>query len=316
MRLSVPMLAVSLVLAVQPAQAGDSLRFLAETVCTTTGGALAYSALEGTCDRRRPRALGDRLSAERHDWPGVRDNRKSGYQRSTSYVAADGAIVQTFDFGDGARRFGRFDSGDGDGGQVVRVNEGFAVITLTEDGGGGLQYFAGSRCAGERDPSRSGWVLFGPTVPDSWTETVARLRIVRSAGACPDRFDQSYTRWRASIVDWPFLTDGRREPASRPLRTIVSEHYGGPDIARSHHLERFFLVEDLGMARWERWESDRSERSMDRARRLSASGRCPIVNGSEAPATGWEMVDCRTWTNLVTSEAPAATFEWPTGIQQ
>ena len=65
-----------------------------------------------------------------------------------------------------------------------------------------------------------------------------------------------------------------------------------------------------------RRENPASSRLADRAERealLARSRRCPEIAFGEAPAPGWQKVDCRTWTNMVraTPKAPLAAPDWP-----
>ena len=72
----------------------------------------------------------------------------TGHQASDSVIQRRGAgtlVVQTFDFGRGGRVFGRFDGG-GDGGQVLMPVDGWSSVAMTEDGGGGVQWFIGEAC--------------------------------------------------------------------------------------------------------------------------------------------------------------------------
>jgi hypothetical protein len=307
------------------ARADEAFDYLVESVCLDRTGALVPSVLAPGCRGARHREEQDEIAQQRHDWPAEaeRARRGGGYQRSVSFrldTQATGPVaVQTFDFGGGERRFGAFDAGKGDGGQAVIVRDGVAIITMTEDGSGGVQWFAGAACRSAVEPLRSGWVLFGDLRDATWRETVARLRIARDASACPAAFDASFTRWTRVAMDWPVLFDGvidTSRPTLAALDTIVSEHFGGGDREKADHLERFFLVRGLGLVRWERWEQvGRSRRSdiATRAERLLASGRCPHVGLSEAPSPAWRRIDCRTWTNFVTSAESALPFGWRGG---
>src|SRR5262249_34983374 len=152
------------------------------------------------------------------------------------------------------RTFGLFDKGQGDGGQIAEIDGPAALFTMTEDGGDGVQWFAGARCWGEEDPLKSGWVIFSSDMKQAWTTTITQLQKARSRAACPWFFSKSFTRWRRVFMDWPFLKSGRRG-IWREHDTIISEHYGRQDIESSDHLERFFLVKGIGSIRWERWQN-------------------------------------------------------------
>ena len=232
-------------------------------------------------------------------------------------------MLQSFDFGAEAprRAFGRFDAGLGDGGQaVVVLPDGAAAVALTEDGGGGMQWFQSPDCRGGRDAAAApGWLIAAPPLLDLWRERVVRLRIAPRPDACPAAFDASLTRWRLARIAMPWRearTGGRGGAAE--VDTLLSEHFGGAARAAADHLERFWFARDLGLVRWERWEDPARTRLPDLARRaavLAGSGRCPEVAFSEPPAPGWAMADCRTWTNFDRAgppgSPPLAALPWP-----
>jgi hypothetical protein len=87
------------------------------------------------------------------------------YQASDSVVerrAGRTLVVQTFDFGTDGRVFGRFDGGRGDGGQVLLFIGDWASFAMTEDGGGGVQWFIGKTCRSpvDQDARFLGWLIF------------------------------------------------------------------------------------------------------------------------------------------------------------
>jgi hypothetical protein len=306
-----------------PAASGErDIGFLVETVCAGAGGLSEPAPLAPACASPKLREADDLVTLQRHDWPAISesDRRRQGYQRSISFAirGQDGVVfaVQTFDFGGGERRFGRFDAERGDGGQTAVVTSQGAHIAMTEDGTGGIQWFAGSSCRGEREPLRSGWLLFGAERGADWRSSVASLRIARSSAECPAAFDRSYTRWREATMRWPFLLDGEADagrPLLPPARTILSEHFGGASVDAADHMERFYLAEGMGLTRWERWEHGTRSRKPDiprRARHLLDSGRCPEVDGSEPPGENWRRTDCRMWTNFVSMPDRSRVFDW------
>jgi hypothetical protein len=70
------------------------------------------------------------------------------------------------------------------------------------------------------------------------------------------------------------------------------------------------------MVRWERWENAVTSRARNREERatlIAQSGRCPEIALGGPPAPGWQLVDCRTWTNMVraTPEAAPPALDWP-----
>jgi hypothetical protein len=300
------------------------LPYLAQSACLDARGAPVPGRLpfEPGCARRRPLSQGEPLPYRRHDWPAAEAARRlpQGYQASDAVLGTllgRPAILHTLDFGDGPRRFGVFDAGRGDGGQALILRGGAAAAAMTEDAGGGVQWFASPRCRTDRGALPDGWLFAAAPLREAWTERVVRLSIVRRPDECPDAFGVSYTRWRRV----PRLPVPWREAASGATGVfladaVVSEHYGGKAIAAADHLERFFLARDLGMVRWERWENRALSRLPDRdrmARVIAESGRCPPMEASDPPERGWMLVDCRTWTNFVRAApgAPLAAMAWP-----
>ena len=248
------------------------------------------------CPQQRKLAVGERLPYHKRDWPGVADRagRPEGYQQSDSYpvlTSLGEAVVQTYDFGDQPRAFGRFDAGDG--GQVAFFSANAAAFGITEDGGAGLQFFIGPGC----QPLDS-WVV----VDSSFTrapmgQTVARL--TRQQAACPAHLGAAFTRWRVQPVTYRDRVQGAYGQVT--LQTLVSEHFGGADVAGADHLERMYFTQQLGYTRWERWQNLAvHDRAADRAQAavLAESDRCDAGVGPPAPGAAWVLIDCRAWTQM------------------
>lgn len=243
----------------------------------------------------------------RHDWPAVQQSRRlpQGYQASDAVLGSllgMPAAVQTFDFGEGDfRGFGVLDQGRGDGGQVIPLGPGPAFIAMTEDATGGVQWFLSPDCVGG-GRGWQGWLLAEPGATYAWTTRVVQLRTAPSPEACPESFDNSLTRYRRMRLDLPWREAATGQISAVLVDAIVSEHYGGPQIAGADHLERFIFARDLGMVRWERWENTAIRRDPDIARsadELRRQRRCPLMAVSTAPGPAWKMSDCRHWTNIV-----------------
>jgi hypothetical protein len=265
------------------------------------------------------------ITWRKHDWPGRADaeSRPEGYQASDSVeedLPGGRVYVQTFDFGDAARRFQRFDLGQGDGGQALTILNGAVYASMTEDGGRGVQWFVGQGCGSSPQAGLRGWLFFDANAQlGAWRDRVARLKIERRLSSCPWFLDDAYTRWQRVETRFPYRISGPGEQArtgSFVVDAILSEHYGGSSIAAADHLERSWFGRGYGLLRWERWENaDRSHRAdlQDAALSLADSGRCAPIAGSVAPGPDWKMVDCRTWTNFVHLATPwkVAEFNWP-----
>lgn len=303
--------------------------FLVQCIATDAGGKPDFPSPERPrCPGRGPQGVSDRAEWRKHDWGTLGENGppRLGHQVSDSVLDHRGGrnvVVQTFDFGDGERRFGRFDKGNGDGGDLLAVIDGAVWGFFTEDGGAGEQWFIGESCQQDSGPSasRKAWLFFGSDVKrDTWTDAVARLTIARSPNECPTRgFGSAYTRYLRDTIEVPFRVLNGDKPATlsgRPVDTIVSDHFGGKDLATADHLERFYFGRGLGKYRWERWEQLSRTSLKDAEKRaddLSGSGRCMPIAHSDSPGEGWVMVDCRTWTTLVRQTRPwsVADFGWP-----
>ncbi|MBD0274643.1 MAG: twin-arginine translocation signal domain-containing protein [Acetobacteraceae bacterium] len=299
----------------------DSLApFMAQSACQDARDAPLPGRLpfEPDCDRTRPLSAGEPLPYRKHDWPGVSHAAAQplGYQASDSVrgtLLGRPAVLQTFDFGGGARAFNRFDSGDG--GQAVLLRDGAAASPLTEDGGGGVQWFQSPDCRAAAGPA-PGWLFAAQPLSEAWQERVVRLNKSRGPDQCPTVFSPSLTRWRTARIDLPWREAATGAVSAAPAEVLVSEHFGGASVGTADHLERFWFARGLGLVRWERWENPARSRLPDRDRRariIAESRRCPPVAFGEPPAEGWQLVDCRTWTNMVRAApgAPLSALAWP-----
>jgi hypothetical protein len=300
------------------------LEFLVQAVCVDAAGR-ANGALPGEPDCRAtvPQTPEMKVPWRRHDWPDAREAvpPAAGYQASDSVLGQVGgrdAVVQSFDFGDALRRFGRFDGGLGDGGQVAVLSGGWASLVFTEDGGGGRQWFVGPGCRFRRESRHRAWLLFDAEVGPAWREAEARLVIAASPTSCPRRLNAALTRFRRAAVQLPFRRLGAGGAARMEERTVdavISEHFGGAAVAEADHVERFVLGRGFGLLRWERWAN--FGRARNRALGAQAAGialsrRCPATSEPFAAADKYRLVDCRTWTTLVPSPGwRAADFAWP-----
>lgn len=299
--------------------AEQALRFVAQSVCVNEAGAiLPITPLDPGCKIKRPQKSTDKASYRKHDQPNRGDtvHATGGYEASDSTVEERGgrtAVIQTFDFGDEPRRFGRFDRGNGDGGQVLLfVPGGWVSAAMTEDGGAGVQFFVGPGCKDDtgNDLRFHSWLFFRNDVGPEWQDEVARLTIARGATDCPRRFTTAYTRYRLADIPYPFripAAGGALTTVKRTIPTILSEHYAGDAIVGAEHLERFFFARDFGMMRWERWENldrPRVPNIEQLASDFAATGRCAASPGSESPGPRWRLIDCRAFNTLLPPPSP------------
>jgi len=302
--------------------------YMAQSVCTDAQDRVVAGAtpLESGCGRMRTLRVGEALPYHKRDWPGVADRPRfpDGYQQSDSVpvmTARGPAVLQTFDFGDDGRAFGKLDLGDG--GQLVVFTPESAAVGVTEDGGAGLQLFIGPDCT-----PVNGWVVVNRSfLAQPSGETVAHL--TREQNHCPAQMNEAYTHWWVQPVSFRFRVAGGAPgtPSVTPggaksavegravWTTLVSEHFDAGAPERSRAMERMHFTKLLGHTRWEAWRNlglpgaAKDGQPAVMAAALAKTERC----GPALPMrAGWVMVDCREWTQLVPPAAPAgdAPFVW------
>jgi hypothetical protein len=197
----------------------------------------------------------------------------------------------------------------------VLLRDGTAASPLTQDGGGGVQWFQSPDCRGASGPA-PGWLFAALPLGEAWQERVVRLNKARRPDECPTAFVPSLTRWRTARIELPWREAATGAVAAAPAEVLVSEHFGGASLDTANHLERFWFARGLGLTRWERWEHIGRSRLPDRERKariIAESRRCPPIAFGDPPAEGWQLVDCRTWTNMVRAApgAPLTSLPWP-----
>lgn len=304
--------------------AATALDFLVQSNCIDARGRIKPGVLpfQPGCGARHGLRWHQGMAYRKYDWPAPehRTGAPLGYQASDAYMtslAGYPAVVQTFDFGGGGgRTFGVYDQGqDGGDGLVLQGNR--VSGTLTEDGGGGVQWFVSPACT-STGPVQPGWLFF----QDGRGEQVAPNSITRNPRDCPTGFAQSLTRWRSRLLTFPYLIRGNPGGSFR-TEMIVSEHYTHPQVGQSNALERFWFARGLGKVRWEAWVNlDFPGQDVARWRTqadwFAGTQRCPTVEGGVGPnepgRANWVLVDCRTWTNFDPSPANSLipVMLWPT----
>jgi hypothetical protein len=267
----------------------DVINYLAQSVCLDElRRPTAGTPLDANCRSKRPQAAADRVFYRKHDWPNADDlgRATTGYQASDSVITERGGrawIIQTFDFGDAPRTFGKFDS-QGDGGQVLVFINGWASAIMTEDAGAGVQWFIdpGCRAAPKSDAGLVSWVFFGDDVqPTAWQSVIALLNRETAPTGCPTHFNTAYTRYRADQIDMSFRMVSRTgsvQSIIRNLDVVLSEHYAGPDVAHADHLELSGTFQHVHYAADDRRSSARSTRRTSVGSRGSIRFHCSSLS--------------------------------------
>jgi len=292
--------------------------FLIQNVCLDMAGTVleAVSPIDGDprCAAQRDLSPGEQLPYHKHDHPSPGDRAAvaRGYQRRDSFPVETGpfgrVVEHSFDFGTGeGRRFGVFDAGRGDGGDIAVTSATAASFAATEDGGGGFQLFVGASCNGRVSPAglSDSWLiaLFDSSrATPLQGEAVARLDDLREGRQdnCPSRLNAAFTRWYVRPVLYR-AAEGQGTPVA--LTTLISEHYGGERREGADHVERFYFTRELGSTRWERWQNLQHSRRVSTeklakaAADFASSGRCSKQEAPEGDA--FVMIDCREWTLIV-----------------
>jgi hypothetical protein len=302
------------------ADGSTALDYLAQSVCLGADGKPTDRLpIDADCTTRRPMTEDDPVRWRKHDW-GDTARPSGGWQASDAVLAHRGNVAfvdQTFDFGapasDNSGRpdaFLRFDANDG--GDAIRIVGDTASAFLTQDGGRpGLQWFVGPGCAQPGPGRYVSWILFKADADAAWRSVVAELGD-DPEDRCPARFNHAFTRYRLVTTAFPLRRPGAMQ-SNVTLPAILSEHFDALSIDRAQAMERFYYARHLGKVRWEAWSADAGKTSQAEA--LARSGRCAELPDGAPPATGWLMVDCRMWTNIVADPAPpnwrVRDFGWP-----
>lgn len=323
-----PAIVLNIISFASPTYAGpfsdrDIINFLTQSLCLDSSGESTNQApYVDDCKNMRPQRGADQAAYFKRDWPDAHYAPHyvlTGHQESDSvlYGAENNPIVeQTLDFGgDADHEFGRFDHSDG--GQVAVLVKGWASLIMTQDANTGVGWFIGEGCRYSSEEAKLGWLAFNRDTPTGrWAEITHHLSLQHTF-TCPQKFGVAYLRYRYENVSFPFrVVEGDKvSNVARKLNVIISEHYGGTNIAEANHLERFYFARNLGLVRWERWENialHNDPTITQRAQALASSDRCPPVEYSKAPGSNWIQVGCRNWTTIVRNSAhrTVSSFHW------
>ncbi|HVT26452.1 MAG TPA: hypothetical protein VHE81_00395 [Lacipirellulaceae bacterium] len=259
----------------------------------------------GKCPSHRNLRIGEKLPYHKQDWPSKEQAaaHPHGYQRQDDYPWSTrlfGTVViqERINLGKDADE-------ESEGGGLEIFSDRTFASGLTE-AHAGIKYFYGPRCGSSdwRDKIADSWVFVGRDFQLDRSGSLVS-RITRNLEQCPDRLSHSYTAWFTRPASFVVGSGGNQHQAT--FVTLISNHFGGRSIDKAGDLERFYFTRELGLVRWERWESlgRRGEQGVDRpkmAQDLASSGRCAPIEGAPAKDGNWVMTRCRHWTNIVPPE--------------
>ena len=146
----------------------------------------------------------------------------------------------------------------------------------------------------------TGWTLFKNDLPAyssyyqgyNWASTTAEIGQSNSANSCNTTLSPAYTQFRLELVTVPFLIGGAQLNLQIP--TIISEHWDGTSPATASNMERFYFGLNWGKYRWDLYSTTPPSPDRDLA------SECPSLNQTYTPGfPGWQMSDCRMWTNIL-----------------
>lgn len=259
------------------------------------------SPLDGhdKCPSHRNLRIGEKLPYHKQDWPQSGDvNHAQGYSRNDEYPTTLGAlgtvVVQERTLLEQQRS----------GGGLFIFSDKFAASGFTQDPSG-MQVFYGPNCDAPNpaDRVKDAWIFMGRDVTIGGSgQTVARL--TRFLRKCPNALASSFTRWHTETIKFRVGSPTGSQDV-KPLVTLVSDHFGGRELATADHLERFYFTRELGLIRWERWQNATRAKGASVQVEPVRAGKCDSIEKRPESDEDWHMVKCRQWTNLVAPENSA-----------
>lgn len=261
-RFALPMIVMAAMLAVHPQSraastvadlnANDPMTWLVKTVCIDAQNHALAADPYGGCP------VGAGIRKIQSGDPLLYHNiEQEGYQQRDAFPIADPGtgknwIIATFDY----KPFNYFNLTNGtDGYDVIAVQNEWAGVYNTSDGGGYGQAFYTSDCA-----LGGGWVLFPSsgflnagqtTVPiaDTYWEQGGDSY----PGPCPAKYSlTTLTSWK---LQTEFSFGGVHGNPVKTMDTVISYHgfQSSLGFLSTGHLEVFYFTREYGLTRWEVW---------------------------------------------------------------
>lgn len=280
----------------------DPMSWLVKSVCTDAQNLVLAADPYGGCPTGaaiRKIQAGDPLP--------YHNIEQGGYQQRDAYPVYnpnDGKtwIIATFDYSP----FNEYSLYNGtDGYDVYALQNGWATIANTSDGGGYGQTFYSSGCT-----IGGGWGLF-PTVGflnGSGTATLAIADVYWEQsgqsypGACPSHYSTTtLTTWKYQPG---FQFGGVNGNPIKTMDTLISYHgfRPGSGFLQNGHIEVFYFTREYGITRWEVWAP--------MAQRPTATTQCQVPATQTYQGVTFVVQACHDWSQLIAAAAPQLPV-WP-----
>ena len=275
------------------------MSWLVKSVCTDVQNLVLPVDPYGGCPGARIRKIrsGDPLP--------YHNIEQMGYQQRDAYPLYDRVrgktwIVATFDYWP----FNRFNLFNGtDGYDVYHLQDGWAAIANTSDGGGYGQTFYGNGCT-----IGVGWAVFPPDflkdgtaaipIADTYWEQTGQSY----PGPCPNHYStDTLTSWKYQAG---FQFGGINGNSTKTMDTVISYHgfRPGERFLRHGHLEIFYHTREYGITRWEVWTPSQQNQTPTKE--------CNGPGTQTYQGVSFVVQFCHDWSRVTLASAPTLPV-WP-----
>jgi hypothetical protein len=233
---------------------------------------------------------------------------QAGYQQRDAFPVFDpidgiNRVIATFDY----MPFNTFNLFNGtDGYDVYTVQNGWANITNTSDGGGyGQTFYANSPVA---CTVGGGWVLFPASGFLNGGQATVPLRGIyweqsdgNYPGLCPTSYAAPQTSWSYRTG---FKFGGVNGNPVKRMNTVISNHgfSTSPSFLQSGHLEVFYFTREYGITRWEVWTPLQQH--------PTRTSECIVPRTIKYQGVSFVVQDCHDWSVYEPATAAAIPL-WP-----
>ncbi len=280
---------------------GDPMTWLVKSVCTSSQNLVIPVDPYYGC----PAGAGIRKIQSGDPLP-YNNVEQMGYQQRDAYpvfnpVAGKTWMIATFDY----VPFNQFNLFNGtDGYDIYTLQNGWASIANTSDGGGYGQTFYSSGCI-----IGGGWVLFPTTgflKSGKTTAAIADVYWEQSGqsypGICPAKYSTStQTSWKYQ-TGFPF--GGVNGNPVKTMDTVISYHgfQSSSGFLTGGHLEVFYFTREYGITRWEVWTPT--------AQHPIATTECQVPATQTYQGVTFVVQHCHDWSHVVAASTAQLPI-WP-----